>query len=141
MRHKLWQALRSREARAGAVIFVKKRLRLWQIIKHEVNILNIGQASKRECHELLADGTSPLHRAFSLFIFNEKGELLLQQRSDSKITFPSMWTNTCCSHPLMQGDEPDGVAGVKLAAQRRTTIELGIPESQLDVNKMQYLTR
>ena len=39
------------------------------------------------------------------------------------------------------GDEPDGVAGVKLAAQRRTTIELGISESQLDVNKMQYLTR
>jgi len=100
-----------------------------------------GEASKRECHEILADGTSPLHRAFSLFIFNEKGELLLQQRSDSKITFPSMWTNTCCSHPLMQGDEPDGVAGVKLAAQRRTTIELGIPESQLDVNRMQYLTR
>eukprot|EP00088_Acartia_fossae_P067177 TRINITY_DN836_c0_g1_i3.p1 TRINITY_DN836_c0_g1~~TRINITY_DN836_c0_g1_i3.p1 ORF type:complete len:263 (-),score=29.71 TRINITY_DN836_c0_g1_i3:726-1478(-) len=100
----------------------------------------IGQASKRECHATV-NGTSPLHRAFSLFIFNDNGELLLQRRSDSKITFPGMWTNTCCSHPLMQGQEPDGIAGVKLAAQRRTTIELGIPEEQLQTSKMQYLTR
>jgi isopentenyl-diphosphate delta-isomerase len=41
-----------------------------------------------------------LHRAFSVFLFNKDGELLLQQRAAEKITFPSMWTNTCCSHPL-----------------------------------------
>ena len=41
-----------------------------------------------------------LHRAFSVFLFNEEGKLLLQQRAKDKITFPSVWTNTCCSHPL-----------------------------------------
>ena len=40
-----------------------------------------------------------LHRAFSIFIFNSKGELLLQQRSFSKYHSPGLWTNTCCSHP------------------------------------------
>jgi len=41
-----------------------------------------------------------LHRAFSVFLFNTKGELLMQQRASEKITFPDYWTNTCCSHPL-----------------------------------------
>ena len=43
-----------------------------------------------------------LHRAFSCFLFDPKeGKLLLQKRAPEKITFPNMWTNTCCSHPLM----------------------------------------
>jgi isopentenyl-diphosphate delta-isomerase len=46
-----------------------------------------------------------LHRAFSVFLFNSKGELLLQQRASEKITFPDYWTNTCCSHPLYTPDE------------------------------------
>ena len=41
-----------------------------------------------------------LHRAFSVFLFNSESKLLLQQRSIEKITFPDLWTNTCCSHPL-----------------------------------------
>lgn len=42
-----------------------------------------------------------LHRAFSAFVFRPSdGKLLLQKRADEKITFPAMWTNTCCSHPL-----------------------------------------
>lgn len=41
-----------------------------------------------------------LHRAFSVFLFDSQGRLLLQQRAASKITFPDVWTNTCCSHPL-----------------------------------------
>ena len=41
-----------------------------------------------------------LHRAFSVFLFNTQGQLLLQQRAAAKITFPLCWTNTCCSHPL-----------------------------------------
>ena len=40
-----------------------------------------------------------LHRAFSIFIFNSKGELLMQQRALSKYHSPGLWTNTCCSHP------------------------------------------
>lgn len=49
-----------------------------------------------------------LHRAFSVFLFDSKNRLLLQQRAKSKITFPSVWTNTCCSHPLY-GFEPTEV--------------------------------
>jgi isopentenyl-diphosphate delta-isomerase len=48
-----------------------------------------------------------LHRAFSVFLFNSENKLLLQQRAASKITFPKVWTNTCCSHPLY-GHSPTG---------------------------------
>lgn len=51
-------------------------------------------------HQMTNINNGMLHRAFSVFLFNQKGELLLQQRSDAKITFPGYWTNTCCSHPL-----------------------------------------
>lgn len=40
-----------------------------------------------------------LHRAFSIFVFNSKSELLIQQRADNKYHSPGLWTNTCCSHP------------------------------------------
>lgn len=47
-----------------------------------------------------------LHRAFSAFVFRPSdGRLLLQQRASEKITFPDMWTNTCCSHPLDDFEE------------------------------------
>jgi isopentenyl-diphosphate delta-isomerase len=46
-----------------------------------------------------------LHRAFSVFLFDSQNRLLLQQRASEKITFPDMWTNTCCSHPLNTADE------------------------------------
>lgn len=47
-----------------------------------------------------------LHRAFSAFVFRPSdGRLLLQQRATEKITFPDMWTNTCCSHPLDDFEE------------------------------------
>ena len=77
-----------------------------QCILVDENDHEVGQASKRLCH--LVDpksGISPLHRAFSLFIFNQNNELLMQQRSDTKITFPGRWTNTCCSHPLFVPEE------------------------------------
>ena len=54
----------------------------------------IGLMEKQAAHE-----TPHLHRAFSIFIFNSKGELLLQQRALSKYHSPGLWTNTCCSHP------------------------------------------
>jgi len=102
----------------------------------------VGQASKRECH-LMKEGTSPLHRAFSLFVFNNAGELLLQQRSSTKITFPDMWTNTCCSHPLaVEGEmEEEGAWGVRRAAQRRIGVELGVGEGEVRAEDIMYLTR
>lgn len=60
-----------------------------------------------------------LHRAFSVFIFNSKGELLLQQRVLSKYHSPGLWTNTCCSHPR------DGET-VLQAASRRLMEEMGL---------------
>lgn len=54
----------------------------------------LGTMEKMEAHE-----KGLLHRAFSIFIFNEKGEMLLQQRAFSKYHSGGLWTNTCCSHP------------------------------------------
>jgi isopentenyl-diphosphate delta-isomerase type 1 len=87
-----------------------------------------------------------LHRAFSVFLFNSKNELLLQQRATEKITFPDMWTNTCCSHPLgIPGETgvelPEAVEGVKRAAQRKLDHELGIKAAQVPIEKFKFLTR
>ena len=57
--------------------------------------------------------------------------LLLQQRSRQKITFPEMFTNTCCSHPLYREEERGGEEGVRRAAQRKLLHELGIPTDQV----------
>ena len=54
----------------------------------------IGSMEKIEAHE-----KALLHRAFSIFVFNKKGEMMLQQRAFSKYHSPGLWTNTCCSHP------------------------------------------
>lgn len=77
-----------------------------------------------------------LHRAFSIFLFNDKNELLLQQRANEKITFANMWTNTCCSHPLaipseLGFDLEGAISGVKNAAQRKLLQELGIPSKEV----------
>lgn len=87
-----------------------------------------------------------LHRAFSCFVFNSKNELLLQQRATEKITFPDMWTNTCCSHPLGIPGEggvelAEAVMGVKRAAQRKLDHELGIKAAQVPIENFKFLTR
>ena len=87
-----------------------------------------------------------LHRAFSVFLFDSSNRLLLQQRATEKITFPDMWTNTCCSHPLgvpgETGAELDAaVMGVKRAAQRKLGHELGIKAEQVPLEKFDFLTR
>ena len=51
-----------------------------------------------------------LHRAFSIFIFNTKGELLLQQRADDKYHSGGLWSNTCCSHPKFGEDIKDAIS-------------------------------
>jgi len=86
-----------------------------------------------------------LHRAFSAFVFRPSdGKLLLQQRASEKITFPNMWTNTCCSHPLDDFEaekvEKDQL-GVRVAASRKLEHELGIPQNQTPIDDFQYLTR
>lgn len=73
----------------------------------------IGSMEKMEAHE-----KALLHRAFSVFLFNKKGEMLLQKRAAAKYHSRSLWTNACCSHP-MPGEE------TKDAALRRLEEELG----------------
>ncbi|TGZ77836.1 isopentenyl-diphosphate delta3-delta2-isomerase [Ascodesmis nigricans] len=106
----------------------------------------IGSASKKICHMMKNIGQGLLHRAFSVFLFDDQKRLLLQQRATEKITFPDMWTNTCCSHPLgipgEGGAELDAaIMGVKRAAQRKLQHELGIPPSQIPLEKFHFLTR
>ncbi|KAH3668883.1 hypothetical protein OGAPHI_002638 [Ogataea philodendri] len=106
----------------------------------------IGAGTKKLCHLMTNINKGLLHRAFSVFLFNSKNELLLQQRADEKITFPSMWTNTCCSHPLcvrseLGSDLESSVKGAKNAAQRKLDHELGINPKDVPVSNFQFLTR
>lgn len=103
-----------------------------------------GYETKRDCHlkaNIIEHGM--LHRAFSVFLFNGKRELLMQQRSDKKITFPGYITNTCCSHPLHNDEEMEeyGNIGVRKAAKRRLSYELGIPDDEISVDDLRFLTR
>ncbi|KAG8936605.1 isopentenyl-diphosphate delta-isomerase idi1 [Tulasnella sp. 419] len=105
----------------------------------------IGALDKKTCHLMENINKGLLHRAFSAFVFRPSdGKLLLQQRATEKITFPDMWTNTCCSHPLddfeQEKVEKDQL-GVRVAASRKLEHELGIPTSQTPIDKFQYLTR
>ncbi|CAL8109723.1 unnamed protein product [Orchesella dallaii] len=118
-----------------------------QLLAEQCIVLNnqdevIGHDTKRNCHRIVNQDVL-LHRAFSVFLFNGKGELLLQQRSKTKITFPHMWTNTCCSHPLYEASELEEkeALGVKRAARRRLEIELGIPQDSISLDDFNYLTR
>lgn len=109
----------------------------------------VGAGTKKLCHLMNNIHKGLLHRAFSVFMFNNKGELLLQQRAVEKITFPDLWTNTCCSHPLFVDDELglDGslqskVEGARTAAIRKLEHELGIPQQQTKKNgQFHFLNR
>jgi isopentenyl-diphosphate Delta-isomerase len=108
----------------------------------------LGSASKKTCHLMSNINNGLLHRAFSVFLFHPKThKLLLQQRASEKITFPDMWTNTCCSHPLAHpaetghGDLASNVEGAKRAGQRKLGHELGIKAEQVPVSSFNFLTR
>jgi isopentenyl-diphosphate delta-isomerase type 1 len=75
----------------------------------------LATAKKSETH----NANTKLHRAFSLFLFNSKGELLLQQRAFTKKTWPGVWSNSCCGHVMINEKTED-------AAARRLRFELGI---------------
>lgn len=73
----------------------------------------LGLMEKQQAHV-----AGLLHRAFSVFIFNSQGELMLQQRAASKYHSPTLWTNTCCSHPRENESYEE-------AAHRRLVEEMG----------------
>ena len=80
----------------------------------------LGTADKLEIH----NGNTPLHRGFSVFLFNKKGDLLLQQRAKNKKTFPLIWSNSVCGHPMLNESNVD-------AAKRRLSYELGINDVEI----------
>ena len=86
----------------------------------------IGLMPKLEAHE-----KGVLHRAFSVFIFNNKGELMLQRRALSKYHSPGLWTNTCCSH------QRDGESNI-LAAKRRLNEEMGFVTELIEKTSFVY---
>lgn len=87
----------------------------------------LGFASKAQCH----DGDGVLHRAFSLFLFNDAGELLLQQRAAGKRLWPRYWSNSCCSHPR-RGES------MRVATERRLDDELNISAELSAVYSFRY---
>ena len=98
----------------------------------------IDSSSKFTTHH----GEGILHRAFSVLIFDSEGRLLVQQRSSDKITFPAVWANSCCSHPLdIDGENSDPIEGVKEAARRKLDQELGIPRTITDDWKFHHIGR
>ena len=127
------------------------------MIKDECILLDnddniVGHGNKKISHTFTPENPRALvHRAFSVFLFNEEGKLLLQKRASDKITFPDVWTNTCCSHPLYgfepnEIDLPEHVAngtvpGVKNAAIRKLEHELGIATSNFKPEDFKFLTR
>jgi isopentenyl-diphosphate delta-isomerase len=88
----------------------------------------IGTAEKLSAH--IAPGR--LHRAFSVFLFDDDGRLLLQRRALGKYHSPGVWSNTCCGHPY-PGEPPF------VAAARRTAEELGTPPALLrEAGRVRY---
>tara|TARA_B110000902_G_C14230533_1_gene558680 strand:- start:587 stop:1105 length:519 start_codon:yes stop_codon:yes gene_type:complete len=86
----------------------------------------IGLMPKIEAHE-----KALLHRAFSVFVFNKKGELMLQQRAASKYHSPLLWTNTCCSH------QREGEGNLE-AGKRRLQEEMGFTTDLKEVFSFIY---
>ena len=86
-----------------------------------------GSLDKARCHE----GQGVLHRAFSLFVFNSEGAVLMQRRSRQKRLWPAFWSNSCCSHPRVGEHTPE-------AAKRRLEEELGLACELHYIYKFQY---
>ncbi|RZD47712.1 MAG: hypothetical protein CXT68_03185 [Methanobacteriota archaeon] len=108
-----------------------------QVILVDEKDQQIGTASKSASHHQQGS----LHRAFSVIVFDSSGRMLLQKRSKDKITFPGVWANACCSHPLNVEGERDGFAGSINAAIRKMGQELGVPSDTLNVEDFQPLTK
>lgn len=90
----------------------------------------LGFLSKGECH----DGDGILHRAFSVFLFDPQGRLLIQQRAPGKRLWPGYWANSCCSHPRA-GESMDE------ATERRIEEELGVSARLEFIYKFRYQAR
>ena len=109
------------------------------VIQVNENDTVVGPVSKVQAHR----GAGTYHRAFSLLLFNTKGEMLLQQRSSDKVTFPNVWATLAASHPLQKEEEMEEseAMGVKRAAVRKLEQELGIDPSSISMDDMVFMTK
>lgn len=111
-----------------------------QVVLVNEHDVEIGLMPKLEAHQ-----KGVLHRAFSVFIFNSKGEMLLQQRAFGKYHSEGLWSNTCCSHPLPDESAHHGAVrrlqeemGIHadlrflFSFQYRVNLENGLTENELD---------
>jgi len=101
------------------------------MVEEQVILVNeydeqIGLMPKMEAHE-----KAVLHRAFSVFVFNTKNELMLQQRAAHKYHSPLLWTNTCCSH------QRDGESNIE-AGTRRLKEEMGFTTDLIETTSFIY---
>ncbi|MFY9243964.1 MAG: isopentenyl-diphosphate Delta-isomerase [Polaribacter sp.] len=97
-----------------------------RVILVDENDNQLGVMPKMEAHE-----KAVLHRAFSVFIFNDKGQLMLQQRAACKYHSPLLWTNTCCSH------QREGESNIE-AGRRRLQEEMGFTTELKEVFSFIY---
>jgi len=98
-----------------------------KVILVDKNDKEKGSAEKMEAHK----NGGQKHRAFSVLIFNNKGEVMLQQRAMSKYHCGGMWTNTCCSHPFPGED-------VEAGAHRRLKEEMGFDTELAKIMEFNY---
>ena len=95
-------------------------------VTYSIRTADLSTMGKIEAHRC-----GLLHRAISVFIFNDRDELLLQRRAAGKYHSPNRWTNTCCTHPL-PGETPFA------SAQRRLNEEMGLGATLTEVFTFSY---
>lgn len=99
-----------------------------QVVLVDENNKEIGKMEKSKAHKL-----GLLHRAFSIFIFNDRGEMILQKRAQNKYHSAGLWSNACCSHPIS--------TNIRKEAQARLKKEMGLDCSLQEIFSFAYTAK
>jgi isopentenyl-diphosphate Delta-isomerase len=105
-------------------------MRLEQIVLLDPSGRAVGAAPKAASHH----GDTPFHLAFSCYVVDEDGRVLITQRAHEKLTFPSVWTNSCCGHPA-PGER------LREAVRRRLRTELGVTVTDMTLTLPEFAYR